>query len=83
MALDALTAGETMDCHVDSYKEARPTGEKPFRGQVVHTATGAVLFTTWPYASERSAVDRARRWLREEYKRNETPDELPLLRENP
>ena len=57
-----------MDCYVDTCSNVKDGDcRKPYRGQVVHTATGMVLFTTWPYASERSALYRAFRWLKEEY----------------
>jgi len=42
-----------------------------WRAEVVHTATGRVLYVTWPYSSEGSARDRAQRWMREEYEKAE------------
>lgn len=57
------------DCHVETYRDALQAGMH--RAYVIHTATGRVLYTTWPYRSESSAEARARRWLREEYLRIE------------
>lgn len=56
-----------MDCHVETYRDGAERTYGMHRAQVVHTATGRVLYVTWPYASEASAIDRARRWIQEEY----------------
>lgn len=58
-----------MDCHVDSFAEEMAGGGLKYRACAVHTATGGVLYTTWPYTRQQSAVARARRWLREEYQK--------------
>ncbi|HUX01939.1 MAG TPA: hypothetical protein VMY35_13265 [Phycisphaerae bacterium] len=63
------------DCHIETFLEQgwrRAAGM--YRAQAVHTATGRVLYVTWPYASKQSAIDRARRWLRQEYARAEGED---------
>ena len=53
------------DCHVETYVDADADGMH--RAAVVHTATGRTVYVTWPYRSEKSAVYRAWRWLRDEY----------------
>jgi hypothetical protein len=58
------------DCHVETYRDARQDGL--WRAYAVHTASGRVLYVTWPYADEQSASARAGRWLREEYGRAES-----------
>jgi hypothetical protein len=69
-----------VDCHVETYRDGSDHTYGMYRAhytygtwraQAVHTATGRVLYTTWPYSSEASAMDRARRWLREEYEKVE------------
>lgn len=62
------------DCHVETHIE-RPKRKKRglWRASVIHTASGRQLYETWPYAVEGSAIERARQWIREEYRRNETP----------
>lgn len=60
-----------MDCHVET---SRCGFDAEFtRAEVVHTATGNQLYVTWPYRSERAAVARARRWMREEYRKADSP----------
>lgn len=57
-----------MDCHVESYIERswrKHTG--CWRAVVIHTDSGRVLYTTWPYAHEAKALDAARDWMAMEY----------------
>jgi hypothetical protein len=56
------------DTHVESYLDAGR-----WRACAIHTGTGRVLYITWPYGNEQRAIERARRWLREEYRRCEEP----------
>ena len=58
------------DCHVDTYRDA---GDGRYRAQAVHTPTGAVLFTTWPYTHEGSARARAWRWVAQELEKADAP----------
>jgi hypothetical protein len=60
------------DCHIETHVEAdwrQQAGR--WRASVIHTASGRVLYITWPYASQRAAIERARRWRAEEYRRAE------------
>lgn len=61
------------DCHVESHIErgGRTVAAGMWRATVVHTASGRVLYETWPYGRERTALDRARRWLRQEYQKHD------------
>jgi hypothetical protein len=63
------------DCHVETYIELA-WRSKPgmYRASVIHTTSGRVLYVTWPYVSEQSAIDRARRWIAEEYAKTERFD---------
>lgn len=65
------------DCHVETYVERWwRQASMAWRARVILTASGRVLYETWPYRSETSAIDRARRWILEERRRVE------LLRES-
>jgi hypothetical protein len=59
------------DCHVETYSAAADPAKT--RAQAVHTATGAVLYTTWPYTRPQSAIDRANRWLAQQYRKADRP----------
>jgi len=62
------------DCHVETHLERAWRQRAGYwRASVIHTASGRVLYVTWPYSRERTAIERARQWIREEYRRNETP----------
>lgn len=66
-----------MDCYIDTYIErAWRQYVGHYRAQVIYTKTGSIIYQTWPYRSEHAARSRARRWLREEYKRANEPLEL-------
>ena len=54
-----------MDCHVETYRDARSEGHH--RAYAVHTATGRVLYVTWPYRDENAAHRAAWKWLRNQY----------------
>lgn len=54
------------DCHVDTYAVDGIDAEH-WRAVVIHTPSGRQIYVTWPYRSERAAINRARRWIREEY----------------
>jgi len=70
------------DCHVETYRDGADRTCGMCRAQAVHTATGRVLYTTWPYSSEASAIDRARRWLREEYDKVERLELFEISSQN-
>lgn len=72
----------TMDCHVETYRDGADRSYGMYRAQAVHTATGRVLYVTWPYSSEASAIDRARRWIREEYEKAEKIENTGLFATN-
>jgi hypothetical protein len=55
------------DCHVETYTDKASLFRH--RAVVIHTESGRKLYTTWPYQDESKAVDRARRWMNEEYRR--------------
>jgi len=65
-----------MDCHVETYRDNGLFGKH--RECAIHTASGRTLYVTWPYASEDSARQRARRWLREEYEKNDVGRLFPI-----
>lgn len=59
-------------CHVETYLErSHRQAAGQWRAVVVHTASGRALYETWPYGRERTAIDRARRWLRQEYRKRD------------
>ena len=56
-----------MDCHVETFRDARQEGR--CRAAVIETATARVLYVTWPYEHEAAARARAWRWVHEELDR--------------
>lgn len=59
-----------MAVHIETYIErAWRKYAEHWRAQVIDTATGRVLYTTWPYAHGRDAVAAAKRWMRDERQR--------------
>ncbi len=63
------------DFHVISYAErAWRNHAGTYRAAVVRDSDGVVLYETWPYASEHAAIERARRWMAEEDRPDETMD---------
>ena len=55
------------DCHVETHRDNLLPGFH--RATVVHTATGATLYVTWPYRDAHTARDRAWLWIREEHRK--------------
>ena len=70
------------DCHVVTFMERAfraGLGTCYYRGSAVHTASGRVLYVTWPYASQASAAARAARWIQAEHERASRAEKLELF----